>query len=278
MYAGTGQAGDGERDPGGGGLAERAAKTGHPAHQRSRRCLARRQVGEKNRCPTYHGVISRAGGSGREGRSSGGHGGHHDTRQSPGRGAVEVPAELVGARVTRTAFDHQVRISFTDHAPDGAIRVDGELVIETPFTLTDASGHQALLTPGAGQSLAPLLGLFARAVTETEVTGQGTHSCRKMPRAAARFRNRAGLQCSKPYRDGRSMLHAYNIQIPAARCRDAVRAYSIPLLTVRTRSMLHTYSIEGPRRGQGLAALITAGRHAPGQVPYALMGFGSAAA
>ncbi|MBX9396949.1 hypothetical protein K4749_26000 [Streptomyces sp. TRM72054] len=89
---------------------------------------------------------------------------------------MKVPAELVGTRVTRTAFDHQVRISFTDHAPDGRIRVDGELVIETPFTLTDASGHQALLIPATGPSLAPLLGLFTRVVTETEITGQGTLS------------------------------------------------------------------------------------------------------
>ncbi|MFF3358159.1 DUF6188 family protein [Streptomyces sp. NPDC002917] len=84
--------------------------------------------------------------------------------------------ELVGTRVTRTAFDHQVRISFTDHAPDGRIRVDSELVIETRFTLTDASGHQALLTPATGPSLAPVLGLFAKVVTETEVTGLGTLS------------------------------------------------------------------------------------------------------
>ncbi|MET8644961.1 DUF6188 family protein [Streptomyces sp. NPDC004074] len=89
---------------------------------------------------------------------------------------MKVPAELVGARVTGTAFDHRVRISFTDHGPDGRIRVDGELVIETPFTLTDASGHQALLTPAIGTSLAPLLGLFAGVVTETEVTGQGALS------------------------------------------------------------------------------------------------------
>lgn len=89
---------------------------------------------------------------------------------------MKVPTVLVGVRVTRTAFDHQVRISFTDHAPDGRIRVDGELVIETPFTLTDASGHQALLTPATGPSLAPLLGLFAKVVTETEVTGLGTLS------------------------------------------------------------------------------------------------------
>ncbi|MFE7584907.1 DUF6188 family protein [Streptomyces gardneri] len=89
---------------------------------------------------------------------------------------MKVPAELVGTRVTRTAFDHQVRISFTDQAPDGSIRVDGELVIETPFTLTDASGHQALLTPATGPSLAPLIGLFARVVTEIGVTGQGALS------------------------------------------------------------------------------------------------------
>ncbi|MGW4559655.1 DUF6188 family protein [Streptomyces sp. NPDC004365] len=89
---------------------------------------------------------------------------------------MKVPTELVGTRVTRTAFDHHVRISFTDHAPDGRIRVDGELVIETPFTLTDASGHQALLAPTTAPSLAPLLGLFTKAVTETEVTGLGTLS------------------------------------------------------------------------------------------------------
>ncbi|MFI6279696.1 DUF6188 family protein [Streptomyces sp. NPDC050988] len=89
---------------------------------------------------------------------------------------MRVPAELVGTRVTRAAFDHQVRISFTDHAPDGRIRIEGELVIETPFTLTDSSGHQALLMPATGPSLAPVLDLFAKCVTESEVTGQGTLS------------------------------------------------------------------------------------------------------
>ncbi|MFJ6050514.1 DUF6188 family protein [Streptomyces sp. NPDC092307] len=89
---------------------------------------------------------------------------------------MRLPTELVGACVTRTVFDHQVRISFTDHAPDGRVRVDGELVIETPFTLTDPSGHQALLTPATGSSLAPILGWFARVVTDTEVTGQGVLS------------------------------------------------------------------------------------------------------
>ncbi|MFB7864546.1 DUF6188 family protein [Streptomyces sp. NPDC056069] len=87
---------------------------------------------------------------------------------------MKLPAELVGTRVTRTTFDHQVRISFTDQAPDGHIRVEGELVIETSFNLTDASGHQALLTPATGPSLAPILSLYAKVVTETEVTGLGT--------------------------------------------------------------------------------------------------------
>ncbi|MGX1123192.1 hypothetical protein RKD37_008555 [Streptomyces ambofaciens] len=99
-----------------------------------------------------------------------------DTRQSRGRGAVRVRAELVGTRVTRTAVDHQVRIGFTDHAPDGRIRVESEFVIETPLTLTDSSGHQAQLMPATGPSLAPALGLFAKCVTETEVTGQETLS------------------------------------------------------------------------------------------------------
>ncbi|MCM3820510.1 hypothetical protein ACP4TB_19735 [Streptomyces sp. DR3-1] len=44
---------------------------------------------------------------------------------------MRVPTELTGSRVTRTAFDHQVRLSFTGHEPDGRVRVDGELVVET---------------------------------------------------------------------------------------------------------------------------------------------------
>ncbi|MFD7867783.1 DUF6188 family protein [Streptomyces sp. NPDC059783] len=86
---------------------------------------------------------------------------------------MKIPTELVGTRVGRTVFDHQVRISFTDHTPDGRVRVYVELVIETSCVFTDASGHQVLLSPGTGPSLAPLLGLFARTVTETEVTGSG---------------------------------------------------------------------------------------------------------
>ncbi|MCX5232723.1 DUF6188 family protein [Streptomyces sp. NBC_00233] len=89
---------------------------------------------------------------------------------------MKVPAELVGARVTRAAFDYQVRISFTDHDLDGRVRLDGELVIETPITVTDAFGTRVSLTPGTGTALAPLLGLFTKAVTKAEVTGLGTLS------------------------------------------------------------------------------------------------------
>ncbi|MHC3815780.1 DUF6188 family protein [Streptomyces sp. DT9] len=88
---------------------------------------------------------------------------------------MKVPAELVGARVTRIAFDYQVRISFADHERDGRIRLDGELVIETRITVTDAVGTQVLL-PGTGTALAPLLGLFTKVVIEAEVTGLGTLS------------------------------------------------------------------------------------------------------
>lgn len=89
---------------------------------------------------------------------------------------MKVPAELVGAQVTRTAFDYQVRISFTGYGLDGRVRLDGVLVIETPITVTDASGTQAILTPGTGTALAPLLSLFTKAVTRAEVTGLGTLS------------------------------------------------------------------------------------------------------
>ncbi|MGW8529795.1 MULTISPECIES: DUF6188 family protein [Nocardiopsidaceae] len=87
---------------------------------------------------------------------------------------MKVPTELVGAQVTRTAFDHQVRITFTGHGPDGRIRLDGELVIETVLSMTDPGGGRVVLTPGAGTSPAPLLGLFAKTVAEVEVTGCGT--------------------------------------------------------------------------------------------------------
>ncbi|WP_031079774.1 DUF6188 family protein [Streptomyces sp. NRRL S-118] len=87
---------------------------------------------------------------------------------------MKVPAGLVGARVTRLAFDYQVRITFTDHESDGRIRLEGELVIETPITATDAAGIQAILLPGTGTALAPLLGLFTKAVATAEVTGPGT--------------------------------------------------------------------------------------------------------
>ncbi|WP_019607662.1 DUF6188 family protein [Nocardiopsis sp. CNS-639] len=87
---------------------------------------------------------------------------------------MKIPVELVGAQVTRTAFDHQVRITFTGHGPDGRVRLDGELVIETALSLTDAGGRQVALAPGTGTCLAPLLGLFTRIVTAVEVTGYGT--------------------------------------------------------------------------------------------------------
>ncbi|OKI22527.1 hypothetical protein A6A08_19015 [Nocardiopsis sp. TSRI0078] len=87
---------------------------------------------------------------------------------------MRIPAELVGAQVTRTVFDHQVRILFTGHGPDGRIRLDGELVIETALSITNALGDRTVLTPGTGTSLAPVLGLFTRTVTRAEVTGNGT--------------------------------------------------------------------------------------------------------
>jgi hypothetical protein len=66
---------------------------------------------------------------------------------------VRIPVELVGARVTRTAFDHQVRILFTGHGPDGRVRLEAELVIETALSLTGADGPSR--TPCRGPRAAP---------------------------------------------------------------------------------------------------------------------------
>ncbi|WP_235431971.1 DUF6188 family protein [Nocardiopsis sp. RV163] len=82
--------------------------------------------------------------------------------------------ELIGTQVTRTAFDHQVGITFTGHGPGGRVRLDGELAIETTLSLTDAGGRQVALTPGTGTCLAPLLGLFARTVAGVGITGRRT--------------------------------------------------------------------------------------------------------
>lgn len=98
-----------------------------------------------------------------------------------GRDTVRIPTALVGARVERTAFDHQVRLVLrrTDPASaagavDGAGAVDAELVVETPFLFRSPAGGWLGLVPGSGVSLAPVLGLFERSITSVEVGDRGT--------------------------------------------------------------------------------------------------------
>ena len=86
---------------------------------------------------------------------------------------MKVPTALIGCHVGRTAFDYQVRLSFSALDPDEGYRVDAELVIETPFLLGDRDGEWHELDPGAGSSLAPALDLFGRTVTAVEIRGKG---------------------------------------------------------------------------------------------------------
>ncbi|MFC4494655.1 DUF6188 family protein [Streptomyces ovatisporus] len=86
---------------------------------------------------------------------------------------MKVPTELVGAHVSRTAFDQQVRISFTACDSGAGRRLDAELVIETDFTLSDTAGGRHALEPGSGTALAPVLGLFTATVTGVGVEGRG---------------------------------------------------------------------------------------------------------
>lgn len=86
---------------------------------------------------------------------------------------MKIPAALIGARVERTSFDYQVRLSFGALDPDEGYRVDAELVLETPFLFRDAAGEWHELNPGTGVSLAPVLALFGQSVTAVDVQGRG---------------------------------------------------------------------------------------------------------
>ncbi|GIF69903.1 hypothetical protein Ais01nite_79380 [Asanoa ishikariensis] len=86
---------------------------------------------------------------------------------------MRIPTALVDCRVDRTAFDFQVRLSFSGLGPDEGYRVDADLVIETPFLLCDASGEWHELDPGTGSGLAPVLDLFRRTVSTVEIRGRG---------------------------------------------------------------------------------------------------------
>jgi hypothetical protein len=86
---------------------------------------------------------------------------------------MKVPATLIGSTVDRTAFDYQVRLSFSALDPIEGYRLDAELIIETPFLLCDAAGEWHELDPGTGSSLAPALDLFRRTVTTVEIRGKG---------------------------------------------------------------------------------------------------------
>ncbi|MEU8409502.1 DUF6188 family protein [Micromonospora sp. NPDC048842] len=86
---------------------------------------------------------------------------------------MKIPASLIGCHVDRTAFDYQVRLSFSALDPDEGYRVDADLVIETPFLLRDRAGEWHELDPGSGSALAPALDLFRRAVTAVEIRAKG---------------------------------------------------------------------------------------------------------
>ena len=86
---------------------------------------------------------------------------------------MRIPTTLIGCTIDRTAFDHQVRLSFTGLDPDEGHRIDAELVIETPFLLADAAGDRHELDPGTGASLAPVLDLFRQTVSTVDISGRG---------------------------------------------------------------------------------------------------------
>jgi hypothetical protein len=86
---------------------------------------------------------------------------------------MKVPTALIGSRVERTSFDHQVRLSLSALDADEGYRVDAELVLETPFLLRDALGEWHELEPGTRGRLAPVLALFGQSLAAVDVQGRG---------------------------------------------------------------------------------------------------------
>ncbi|MFF3396904.1 DUF6188 family protein [Streptomyces sp. NPDC002659] len=86
---------------------------------------------------------------------------------------MKIPTPLIGSRVERTSFDHQVRLSLSALDADEGYRLDAELVVETPFLLRDAVGAWHELDPGSGARLAPVLALFGQSITAVDVQGRG---------------------------------------------------------------------------------------------------------
>jgi hypothetical protein len=87
---------------------------------------------------------------------------------------MRVPTALIGCHVDRIAFDYQVRVSLSASDPDDGNRVDAELVIETPFQLSDRHGDRHELDPGTGSRLGPVLDLFRRTVIAVDIRDEGT--------------------------------------------------------------------------------------------------------
>lgn len=88
---------------------------------------------------------------------------------------MKIPWTLAGARVDRTAFDHQVRLLLSSRG-ESRHGVEAELILETRFLLRDASGNWHELEPGTGVALAPVLNLFGQSVAAVNVQGLGTLS------------------------------------------------------------------------------------------------------
>src|SRR5689334_21967736 len=86
---------------------------------------------------------------------------------------MEIPTALIGCQVDRTTFDHQVRLSLSAFDPDGARRVDAELVIERPFLLGNRNGQWHTSDSGTGSALGLTLDLFQRIVTAVDVRAGG---------------------------------------------------------------------------------------------------------
>lgn len=87
---------------------------------------------------------------------------------------MDVVKALVGGRIDRTSFDHQVRLRVVPPREDPKPRADAELVLDTTFQLRDASREWHELEPVTGACLAPVLDLFGQSITAVDARESGS--------------------------------------------------------------------------------------------------------
>jgi hypothetical protein len=85
---------------------------------------------------------------------------------------VQTPESLIGSQVYQVKFDFQTALNLFHQEDSGAIRVDADLVIFTPFVLRSRDGTIHDLDPETSRSaLGPVIDLLLGTITAVTIDG-----------------------------------------------------------------------------------------------------------